>query len=45
MSDPPPSKVKALVVWLLGWVLEISPRLATVLARVVTWIWVGFKQK
>jgi hypothetical protein len=46
LSDPQqPSKVKACIGWILGWVLEVSPRLAAWLSRVVMWIWPGFREK
>ena len=41
----PPSRLKAGLVWLLMRLWHRWPRTAEGLARVVTWVWPGFREK
>jgi hypothetical protein len=45
VSDPPASTVKAALVWVLMHLWPRRERLAAGLARVVLWIWPGFREK
>lgn len=45
MSAPLPSKGKAGIVWVLMRLWPRWSRLATVLSRVVLWIWPGFRER
>ena len=45
MSDQPPSKVKAGIVWVLMRLWPRWKRLAEMLDRFVLWIWPGFKDR